>query len=237
MPAEIPSAARLLPLLIWSAAFWTAIALFLRAHRPSRRSDALRFLTGLVLGAAFAHLGWALLNLAAVRDHPAAWFDPAVGYSVLFFPAGVLLLAPWGAAAKSLPLALALARGGCLVAGCCGGIRTSLLPWGFHPAPVYEAVLLVALHFAVWRLEGARAVAAFLVGFGAIRLALEPLRAPPPLGEPWIPASWIAGLWLAAGLVGLAVAMDSRSLRSQGISAAGTGIRFQVKTGRSSPRR
>jgi hypothetical protein len=237
MPAEIRSAAQVLPLLFWCAGFWTAIALFLRARGPGGRADPLRFLAGLVLGAVLAHLGWALLNLPALREHPAAWLDPSVGYSVLFLPAGVLLLAPWAGAAQSLPLALAVARTGCLVSGCCGGIPSPALPWGFHPTPAYEIGLLVALHFVVGRLEGARAVAAFLIGFGAIRLALEPLRAAAPLGEPSLPASWIAGLWVAAGLVGWAVERRSRPAWPQGINAAGTGIRFQVNTGRSSPRR
>ncbi len=240
-------------LLIWCAAFWTAIALFLRSHRSERRSDALRFLAGLVLGAAFAHLGWAVLNLAAVRDHPDAWFNPAVGYSILFFPVGVLLLAPWSAALKSLPLAIAVARVGCLVSGCCNGTQTSLFPWGYHPTPVYEIGLFVALHFAVWRLRDDLAIPAVLVGFGLIRLAVEPFRAAAPLGEPLISASWIAALWIALG-VGVALvrgmALERQGTHSgavpasraplaaplQGISSTGTGIRFQVKIGRSSAR-
>jgi len=191
-------------LLILCAAFWTALALFVRGHGSGRRWDDLRFLAGLVLGAAFAHFGWALLNLPAVRDHPDAWLNPAVGYSVLFVPAGVLLLAPWSAAMKSLPLAVAVARTGCLVSGCCGGIPTSLFPWGFHPAPVYEIGLFVALHFVLRRLRDDLVIPAVVIGFGSIRLAIEPLRAAAPLGEPWISASWIAALWIALG-VGLAV--------------------------------
>ena len=192
-------------LLILCAAFWTAIALFIRSHGSGRRLDDLRFLAGLVLGAAFAHFGWALLNLPAIRDHPEAWLNPALGYSVLLVPAGVLLLAPWSAAIKSLPLAFAVARSGCLVSGCCSGTQTALFPWGFHTTPVYEVGLLVALHFAVWRLRDDLVIPAVLIGFGSIRFALEPLRALPPLGEPWVSASWIAGLWIALG-VGMAAA-------------------------------
>ena len=156
-------------LLILCAAFWTAIALFLRSHGSGRRCNDLRFLAGLALGAAFAHFGWALLNLPAVRDHLDAWLNPAVGYSVLFVPAGVLLLAPWSAAMKSLPLAVAVAGTGCLVSGCCSGIHTSLFPWGFHPTPVYEIGLFVALHFAVWRLRDELVIPAVLIGFAAWR--------------------------------------------------------------------
>jgi hypothetical protein len=198
-PLSSLNAAHGIHLLILCAAFWTAIGLFMRSHPPGRRFDDLRFVAGLALGAAFAHLGWAVLQLDAVRDHPEAWLNPAVGYSVLFVPAGVLLLAPWSAAIKSLPLALAVARTGCLVSGCCNGLSTSLVPWGFHATPVYEIGLLVALHCAVWRLRDDLAIPAVLVGFGAIRLALEPLRAPAPLGEPWISPFWIAALWVAAG--------------------------------------
>jgi hypothetical protein len=206
-------------LLIWCAAFWTAIALFLHGHRSERRSDALRFLAGLALGAAFAHLGWAALNLATVRDHPGAWFNPAVGYSILFLPVGVLLLAPWSAALRSLPLAIAVARIGCLVSGCCSGIQTSLFPWGFHPTPVYEIALFVALHFAVWRLRDDLAIPAVLIGFGLIRLAVEPLRAAAPLGEPLISASWIAALWIALG-VGMVAAPGMGLGRRKSIAGA-----------------
>jgi hypothetical protein len=207
-------------LLILCAAFWTAIALFVRSHAPGRRSDDLRFVAGLALGTAFAHLGWALLNLHAVRDHPEAWLNPAVGYSVLFVPTGVLLLDPWSSAMKSLPLALAVARTGCLVSGCCNGVNSAWIPWGFHPTPVYDIGLLVALHFAIWRVRDDLVIPAFLVGFGSIRLALEPLRAPAPLGDPWISPLWIAAIWVVVG-VGIA-AILTRASTAENLSPAGT---------------
>jgi hypothetical protein len=197
------SAASALHLAILCAAFWTA-ALLYRGDKP------LRFVTGLALGAAASHLGWAALHWRAVAEQPQALLDPALGYCVLFFPLGPLLLAPQAATWRALPLALAVARAGCLVAGCCGGTPG---PFGAHPTPLYEMALLAALHFAVRAAPERAAAAVFLAGFGALRLAVEPWRAAPPLGEPAVPTAALAALWLGASL-----------LRSGGGLAAARGL-------------
>jgi prolipoprotein diacylglyceryltransferase len=176
-------------------------------------------IVGLALGGALANLGWAALYADRIWAQPGALLAPG-GFSVLFVPSGPLAVAPWrasraerdrflAAAFASLPLALATARIGCLVAGCCGGIPTDL-PWGMrlagdtvwrHPTALYDIAGLLALHAAARGLPAARVAPVVLVGFGVLRLAIEPLRAAPPLGPPLVSPSWIASVWVALGLV------------------------------------
>jgi hypothetical protein len=88
-----------------------------------------------------------------------------------------------------LPLALATARLGCAAAHCCGPLAPLAL----------DAAGLVALYALVRRTRAERAAPLVLLGIGALRLAIEPLRAPPPLGPPLLPAAWIAAAWIAVG--------------------------------------
>jgi prolipoprotein diacylglyceryltransferase len=147
---------------------------------------------------------------------------------VLFAPLGVLAAGPWRAAAgvrarflaaalRALVPALAVARLGCLAAGCCWGTPTSL-PWGLtpaggtlpcHPTPLYEIAGLLLLGALLARLPERYVPAPFAVGFGALRLAIEPFRAAPPLGAPALPVAVLAGAWIAVGL-GLACALSAR---------------------------
>jgi hypothetical protein len=200
--------AYLLQILALSGAFWTAVFLY---YRREQAGNPGRFVFGLGLGALLAHLGWALLHLPLVREHPWAVLDPAKGFCVLFVPLGPLLLTPWAAALSTLPLALAVARLGCLVAGCCGGAHG-------EPTPLYEIAGLVALHAVVWRLPDRWVVPTVLAGLGLVRLGVEPWRAAPPLGEPMVSAATIAALWLALGLfLAARVAVrTSRIVRAKG---------------------
>jgi len=198
-----------------AAAFAAALALARRA-RPEGVSDA-RLALGLAAGAACAHLGWAVLHAPAVARAPAALLDPTAGFCALFVPLGVLLAAPAARARRAaylralvpaLPLALAAARLGCVAAGCCAGVAWGVpgsesagatLGLARHPVALYEAAGLVALHALLRRAPaGARAGLA-LVGLGGVRLAVEPFRAPPPLGAPLVAPGWLAAAWLAAG--------------------------------------
>ena len=181
----------------WSAAFWTALWLYARRAGPR----PIRFACALALGAALAHAGWLLLHAPAtwpaLRARPALMLDPSLGFCVLFLPLGPLLLERSPAAFASLPLALAVARLGCLAAGCCQGAPTGA-PWavaGLHPAPLYEIAGFLALHGGVVRAP-ALAVPVVLGGIGALRLLLDPLRAAPPLGAPVVPAAAIAAAWM-----------------------------------------
>jgi hypothetical protein len=194
--------AHLLQLLALFGAFWTAIALY---ARQSPSPAPARFVTALGLGAVFAHLGWAVLHWPAVAAHPSALLDPARGLTVLFVPLGLVLLERSPAAFASLPLALAVARLGCLATGCCHG------PEG-EPTPLYEIGGLVVLHGVVHRLPARSVTPAVLAGFGLMRLATEPLRAMPPLGEPLVSPASIAAAWIAGG--GMLAIGSTRSPRA-----------------------
>jgi hypothetical protein len=140
------------------AAFWIALWRF-----DAVRASALRFVAGLALGALFARAG-----------------------GLLFAPAGLLLAAPLVAPARAsflsaalptLPLAFAVAKLGCLVAGCCA-------------AAGVEAFGFAAVGVAVYARPRFAAGLA-LAGIGAVRLATLPLRPDATLSA--LPAL----LWLA----------------------------------------
>jgi prolipoprotein diacylglyceryltransferase len=177
------------------AAFWTAVLLY-RGERSQR------FLAGLGLGAVVGHLGWAALHAPEVWAHPWALLDPAIGFCVLFVPLGLLLCERSAAAFRTLPLALAVARLGCIAGGCCHGTPTAL-PWaleGLHPTPLYETAGLLMLHAASRGVSDGWLVLWVLGGLGLLRLVVGPLRAAPALGEPMVPVAWIAGAWVLLAL-------------------------------------
>ena len=193
-----------------SAAFWLALAGF--------RAGGVRFVAGLGLGAALAHLGWAVLYLHRLSDPAAALLDPARGYCVLLVPLGPLLTAPWrqgprwrdrylAGCLRALTPALAVARLGCLLAGCCHGVASEV-PWALplagvgrrvEPTPLYEMVGLLALWGLLRKLPERWVPPAFLIAFGLLRLLTEPLRAAPPLGAPAVSVEALAAAWVAAG--------------------------------------
>lgn len=197
-----------------SAAFWVALGLYRRRDTQ----DTGRFAVALLLAAAFAHLGWALLHVDRIAAEPRAWFWPA-GWSVLFVPLGLLAATPWRrdragrerflrSSAASLPLALATARLGCLAIGCCHGLPIDR-PFDVglggaaiarHPTALYDIAGLALLHGVARWVPPQRAAPVVLGGIGSIRLAIDPWRADAPLGSPLVPAVWIAALWVAAAL-------------------------------------
>ena len=196
----------LAPVARWTAlggAFWMAIFVYLR--RGGRAESGFRFVAGLALAGAFAHLGWAFLHLDDVMAHPRALLNPAVGHSVLFAPLGILVLAPGRRAARErylaaalgcLPQAFAVARLGCLACGCCHGIQAV---FGADATPLFEIAGLLALAGWTRRLPAAWVGPATLSGFGALRLLTEPFRAPSPLGEPLIAPTALGIGWIAIG--------------------------------------
>jgi hypothetical protein len=192
------------PLARWTAlggAFWMAIAVYLK--RGGEAESGSRFVTGLVLAGASAHLGWALLHQGDVAAHPRALLNPTVGHSVLFAPLGILVLAPGERALRerylaaglgSLPQAFAVARLGCFASGCCHGTRAV---FGADAALLCEVAGLLALAGWTRRLPAVWIGPATLWGFGTLRLLTEPFRAPPPLGEPLIAPAALASGWIA----------------------------------------
>lgn len=173
------------------AALWTAVATY-RGTRP------VRFVLGLLAGCVSARLGWTLLHLPTVAAHPASILHESAGYTILLFPLGPLLIARDDASWRALPLPLAVARLGCLAAGCCGGVAA---PWGVHPTPVYEAIWLVGLHFCSRAPRRTGGLSIFLVGFGFERILVEPFRADPPLGEPVVAPVLVSVCWVLAGFL------------------------------------
>jgi hypothetical protein len=215
------------PFVALFGAFWAALLLY-RARTPEGDGDT-RLLAGLGLSAVLAHLGWVAMNPVAALAEPALVLDPTRGVTVLFVPLGPLVVAPWrgprpaldrflASSLGALPLSLSVARLGCLIGGCCHGVPTSL-PWGIvpaggdvavHPIPIYEMGLLVALHFMTRAVSAEEVPAFVLAGLGAIRIAVEPFRAAPPLGDPLVAPWVIALLWIATSLV---LRARSRSFR------------------------
>lgn len=201
---------------ILCTAFWVGIWGYLR--RSPSGEGAVRCVVGLALGAIAAHLGWITLNV----QHVAAagwqgWIAPT-GFCVLFVPLGPLLVAParsdsdrrlrfLAAAFGSLPLGIAVARIGCLVAGCCRGVSTAV-PWAtdvggtaVHPTPAYEIGTLLILSWATARVPKGFIAPLVVAGLGLGRLVVEPWRETALLGAPVLPIEAVAGAMLVAGSV------------------------------------
>jgi hypothetical protein len=216
------------------AAFWLCVVAF--RSRSTSTAECSRFVVGLVLGAAAARCGWALLHLDRIASSPQALLDPAAGFSSLFVPLGPLTSASWGATREArqsflaealhvLPLGLAVARLGCLAAGCCGGIalESPLAIAGVtvtdHPVPVYEAAGLLALYLAARRMPARFVVATVLAAFGGLRLLLEPLRA---ASEGSMAVEIVCSSWIVLGV----------SLGRHEASRRRRGLRPSVRTAR-----
>lgn len=213
LPEEDALALQLLALF---AAFWVAVIGY-AGRQPDPRWDK-RFLAGLVLGAALGHWGWLGLHLPAALEDPWGAVFSVTGLTLIPVPLGLLLTAPWGAgyeartaywaaALGSLPLAFAVARLGCLAAGCCHGTPTEVA-WGLtpsgasgpvHPTPIYEIAGWIALWLAMRGVPDAWVPSTVLAGFGTIRLIVEPWRAPSPLGDPVTSPELLAAIWIAVG--------------------------------------
>jgi phosphatidylglycerol:prolipoprotein diacylglycerol transferase len=143
------------------AAFWTALA----GYRSRAGRDAARFVLALALGAALAR-----------------------AFGLLAVPAGLFVAGPWraplrhrflDAALPALPLAFAVAKLGCLAAGCCAA------------APA-EALAFAGVQVGIALGPQRRAPALALAGIAMVRLAVLPAR--PGAGL----SGLLALLWLSA---------------------------------------
>jgi hypothetical protein len=174
----------------WCAAFWLAVGL--HARREPRGRARVRFAFALGLGAVLARLGDSVLFEGGGR-----MLDPRESFSVLFLPLGVLAIAPSAAGFAALPLALAMARLGCVAAGCCRGV-------GGEPLPIFEASTLALLHPILARAEPEAVAGRFAFAFGALRLLESPWRPPVPAGALATPELVALG-WIGVGALLLAV--------------------------------
>lgn len=193
------------PLLV--LAFWAAVYDFER-RGGADGGEAPRLAFGLGLGVLFAHLGWLLLHPSVVRADPHILLEVR-GFSSLFLPLGVLALVPWrgdrtrylAAGVGCLALGLAVARLGCILAGCCRGAPTHVL-WavaGRFPTRWLEWAGLLVLAVVSDRLSWRWVAPITLAGYGALRLALGPLRAADPAGPTLFAPAWLAAGWLLLG--------------------------------------
>lgn len=218
---ETPVQAWVLPL-CQAVAFWVSLLGF-RGDHPRR------FFLGLGAGALLARLGWLFFHFPALSgelpflssqtagvgvEELAWWLGPGAGLSILFVPLGPLVLAPWrggsearlvygAAACRALAPGFAVARLGCVLAGCCSGLPLAGHGGFVPPTALYELMGWTLVSVALIKASPRRVPGLFMAAFGALRLATEPWRAPPPLGEPVLDPGWLALAWLLAGVVGL----------------------------------
>ncbi len=207
------------------AAFWLALGRFgfVRAEF---------FVLGLGLGGALTRLGWGLLHfhLPELFSMPEILLRPGAGFTILFFPLGPLLLLALSERepevrfddcvrlGRALPPAFALARSGCIFAGCCSG-RVSEGGWS-HGVPLYEMLGWLFLTLLLERIPDRWVPAVFFGGFGLLRLLVEPFRAVPPLGETIVEVEWLALAWLVSGLGGCLATIRRRGGGGRGESSA-----------------
>lgn len=145
---------------------------------------------------------------------------------------GVPVLKALDCVAVPVAAGQSLGRISCLLAGCCFGTPTTL-PWGIrypptspagfasasaplHPVQLYEGVgcllLAVALSWCLRaRCPAGTVVSAYLLGYGALRFALQYFRGD-PVRRLWCfsVAHWICLGFLAAGVVGAILAWRGR---------------------------
>lgn len=195
----MPSAAGLLPSAYgaFAAAGCIAAVLWLHAHRARLGVSEGEFWAALWAMLAAGIAGAKLLFVALGWEHYARgelrlWADFQIGFvffgGLLGAALAAALFARWrrldfwrGADyfAVALPLGHAIGRIGCFFAGCCHGRPP-------HPVPLYESAGLALIALAAWRAlrrveSGAwppgSAFRLYLLCYGALRLALDPLRA------------------------------------------------------------
>lgn len=190
----------------WAGAFGVALVLHAESQTPSRRA------LGLLAGAAAAHVGWLLLHLDRFEDPAAAVVAAWSGFSLLFVPVGVLGVTRNASLFRALPTALATAKTGCLLAGCCPGVPLGPAADPLVPIAAWEILGLLALGEIVARSPERHVVGCTVVGAALLRMAAEPWRAPPPLGATVMPiALAAAGCALIGGCTWLALQQRQRA--------------------------
>lgn len=134
--------------------------------------------------------------------------------------------------ALALPVGQAIGRLGCFFHGCCWGAPTDA-PWAVwlhgaarHPTPLYEAALDLALAAAIatWRgrdWPAGHLFRRYLVGYAAIRFALDPLRGDAQLAAGPLTALQWACLVTIVGF-GAAIARGERGYSGAATASSST---------------
>ena len=201
------------------AAFFLVIA-YKRLAEPPARSRR-EVITALLFAAVLAGVGSLLL-----RDHSdpqtviraqaslTAYWGALIGVSLWALIARKPVLASANAVAPAVMTAGAVARLGCVFAGCCRGLPGLPL---FHAWPLYDiAALLAALMLGV-QVEKRRAggaLLAFLIVYGVLRFFLEFARDVPASALGLTAGQWFAAVQATAG-VALLVAGRAKSAAIQ----------------------
>lgn len=162
---------------------------------------------------------------------------------------GLPVLATWDAVATALPLAHAIGRVGCFLAGCCHGRATDgpwavtyppgpLVPDGpVHPVQLYEAAALVGVGVVVNALYARRrfdgqVLCAYVLLYAVVRAVLEAFRGdadrgwflPELFGEAVSFSQGVSALLGAAAVAGLVV-LARRAAARRAVGASITGPR------------
>jgi len=164
----------------------------------------LGLIVGMILGARLEYVRTHVADFAsdparvlALRDGGLVFYGGLIGgvagMALVARWRGLSLLAVLDAFAVSTPLAHAIGRVGCVLAGCCWG-RPTDLPWALrypashashgvpvHPVQLYEAAFNVALSVALARVHARRAfrgqaLAIYLIVYAAFRAVNESFR-------------------------------------------------------------
>jgi len=198
-----------------AAAFFLVIA-YKRLGIPPARSRR-ETVTALLFSAVFAAAGSLILRdhsdpQAVIRAQASltAYWGALIGATVWALIARKPVMAAANAVAPAVMAGGAVARLGCVFAGCCRGLPGLPL---FYVWPLYDiAALLAALMLGV-RLEKRRAggsLFAFLILYGLLRFFLEFARDVPSAALGLTAGQWFAAAQTAAG-VALLVAGRAQS--------------------------
>lgn len=162
----------------------------------------------------------------------------AAGFVLVARSVGLPVLRAADASSPGAAVGIAFGRLGCLLAGCCYG-RPTLFPVALifdeydagarpmgvplHATQVYEMAGLLMLAAVLWRVRLSRhgmRFAVLLIGYGAIRSCIEPLRADWRGDVMGLPATQVAAAGLMLIGVALALVLRVRSPSSSPSSAA-----------------
>ncbi len=187
-------------------ALWLAAAGLFAARARREGFGRARIALALGLGVVTARLGWATLYFETIARTPAWLISINGGFSLAFVAAGVMLASgPLGPRAvagslRALAPAIGVAKGACVLAGCCGAALegTGEAEAAWLPARVLqlvEASACLALAALLARVGWRQVPPAFALGHWGLRMTSEAWRAPPAFGPPDLPLAEVLAGW------------------------------------------